>query len=124
MIILCNQEMMEKTTTTEIEHVEIKIEIGVLLHCEATEYLHPRSEHTQNVHDSQSNAIETLIVQSAECASHVWYSCTQTQLQSRAKTSIHILNKLKLYQLPTWSNGIKYMVNEFQLPAFAGKSNP
>lgn len=31
MIILCNQEMMKKaTTTTNIEHVEIKIKIGVL----------------------------------------------------------------------------------------------
>lgn len=37
---------MEKKQHTEIEHVEIKIKIGVLLHNEATEYFHPRFEHT------------------------------------------------------------------------------
>lgn len=42
MIILCNQEIMKKKTTTiKIEHVEIKIKIGVLHYYEATENFHP-----------------------------------------------------------------------------------
>lgn len=36
---------MKENTTTTIEHVEIKIKIGVL-HYEATEYFHPQFEHT------------------------------------------------------------------------------